>query len=240
MVESIAAAMPDSPSRKRLPIGKIVVGILILAAIVVLFRVLPVAQWLTQFKDYVRHLGPLGYVVYTLVYAACVTLFIPASILTIGAGAIFGFVGGTIVVVVGATLGATLAFLLARTVLRKKVEAMTQDNAKFRALDRAITREGTKIVLLIRLAPIFPFTYINYAFGLTGIKTLPYVIATFIGILPATFAFVYLSDAAVSAATGAHTARTVINIAGAILALIASIFVARVATQAIKKAGVEE
>jgi uncharacterized membrane protein YdjX (TVP38/TMEM64 family) len=240
MVESAAAAMPESPSRKRLPILKIAIGILLLAAIVVLFRVLPVAQWLTHFKDYVRNLGPIGPVVYALVYAACVTLFIPASILTVGAGAIFGFVKGTIVVVVGATLGATLAFLLARTVLRKKVEAMTQDNVKFRALDRAITREGTKIVLLIRLAPIFPFTYINYAFGLTGIRLLPYVIATFIGILPATFAFVYLSDAAVSAATGAHTARTVINIAGAVLALIASIFVARVATQAIKKAGVDE
>ena len=240
MVESVAAAMQESPSRKRLPIVKIVIGLAVVAAIVVLFRVLPVAHWLTQFKDYVRNLGPIGPIVYALVYAACVTLFIPASILTVGAGAIFGFVKGTIVVVIGATIGATLAFLLARTVLRKKVEAMTKDNAKFRALDRAITREGTKIVLLIRLAPIFPFTYINYAFGLTGIKTLPYVIATFIGILPATFAFVYLSDAAVSAATAAHTARTVINIAGAVLALVASIFVARVATQAIKRAGVEE
>lgn len=240
MVESIAVAMPESSPHKRLPIVKIAIGVLVLAAIVVLFRVLPVGHWLVQFKDYVRHLGPIGYVVYTLVYAACIVLFVPASILTVGAGAIFGFVGGTIVVVIGATLGATLAFLLARTILRRKVEAMTRDNVKFRSLDRAITREGSKIVLLIRLAPIFPFTYINYAFGLTGIRLVPYVIATFFGILPATFAFVYLSDAAVSAATGTHTARTVINIVGAILALIASIFVARVATQAIKKAGVEE
>jgi uncharacterized membrane protein YdjX (TVP38/TMEM64 family) len=225
----------------RSTIVKVVLGVLALVALVVLFRVLPVAEWLRQFQAWIRGVGPIGYVIYALVYALCVTLFIPASILTLGAGAIFGVVAGTIVVVCGATLGATLAFLLARTVLRHKVEQMTANNPKFRALDRAIAREGSKIVLLIRLAPVFPFTYINYAFGLTGIRLLPYVLATFIGIIPASFAFVYLGNAAASAATGsADTARMAIKIGGAVVALIASIFVARVATKAIKRAGVEE
>jgi uncharacterized membrane protein YdjX (TVP38/TMEM64 family) len=227
--------------RKPFPYLKLIAGILILAAIIVTFRVLPVADWLRDFQDYVRGAGPIGYIVYALVYAICCVLFIPATILTIGAGAIFGVVAGSIVVVAGATLGATLAFLLARTVMRSKVESMTAGNAKFRSLDRAITREGAKIVLLIRLAPVFPFTYINYAFGLTGIKLVPYVLATLVGILPGTIAFVYLSDAAVTAATGsANQARTIINIVGAVIALIASIFVARVATKAIKQAGVDD
>jgi uncharacterized membrane protein YdjX (TVP38/TMEM64 family) len=227
--------------RKALPYLKIIIGILILAAIIVTFRVLPVADWLKAFQEYVRGAGPIGYVVYALVYAICCVLFIPATVLTIGAGAIFGVVAGSIVVVAGATLGATLSFLLARTVMRKKVESMTAGNAKFRSLDRAITREGAKIVLLIRLAPVFPFTYINYAFGLTGIKLVPYVLATLFGILPGTIAFVYLSDAAVTAATGsAGQAKTIINIVGAVIALIASIFVARVATKAIKQAGVDD
>jgi len=240
MVESAAVAMQESSSRKRLPILKIVIGILVLAAIVVLFRILPVAQWLTQFKDYVRHLGPIGYVLYTLVYAVCVVLFVPASVLTLGAGAIFGFAGGSAVVIAGATLGATMAFLIARTILRKKVEAMTANNAKFRALDRAIAREGAKIVFLVRLAVVFPFTYINYAFGLTGINTLPYILATFIGIIPATLAFVYIGYAAATAATAASKVKIIVYVVGGIAALAASIFVGRVATQAIKKAGVDD
>src|SRR5690606_7369545 len=137
---------------------------------------------------------------YALVYAACVVLFVPASILTLGAGAIYGVAVGVGVVLVGASLGATLAFLLARTLLRDRVEQMTRDNARFRALDRAIAKEGAKIVFLVRLAPIFPFTYINYAFGLTGVRTPAYVLASVVGMIPGTFAYVYLGATAATAA----------------------------------------
>ena len=147
-----------------------------------------------QFINWVRGLGALGYIVYTLGYAIA-GLFLPASVLTIGAGVLFGIIGGTIVVMIGATLAATIAFVLARTVLRKRIEKMTANHPKFRAVDRAIAREGPKIVVLVRLAAVFPFLFVNYAFGLTGIRTLPYVIATFIGILPGAIAFVYLGAA---------------------------------------------
>ncbi|HVT02140.1 MAG TPA: TVP38/TMEM64 family protein [Thermoanaerobaculia bacterium] len=236
-------AMTDPvPSEKKgLPIVKIVVGVLILAGIIVLFRVLPVADWLKQFQAYVKDLGAVGYVVYALVYALCCILFVPASVLTLGAGAIFGLVAGTIVVVLGATLGATLSFLLARTVMRKKIEGMTSGNAKFQALDKAIAKEGAKIVFLIRLSPVFPFTYINYGFGLTGVKTVPYILATLFGIIPGTFAFVYIGNAAAGAAAGgASHAKTIINIVGAIATLLVTIVVAKVAANAIKKAGVDE
>jgi uncharacterized membrane protein YdjX (TVP38/TMEM64 family) len=230
-----------SSTPKRSTILKIILIVLVIAAVAVLFHFLPLAAWLTTFKAYVKSLGALGYLLYALVYALCVILFIPASILTLGAGAIFGLAGGTIVVVIGATLGATGAFLLARTVLRHKVESMTAGNAKFRALDRAIAKEGAKIVLLVRLAVVFPFTYSNYAFGLTGIRTLPYFLATFFGIIPATFAFVYIGAAAETAATSsASKVKLAVYIGGAILALIASLFVGRVAAKAIRKAGVDE
>lgn len=240
--ESISSPLAQKDSAKKgLPIVKILIGLLILAGIIVLFRVLPVTDWLKDFQTYIRGAGAIGYVLYALVYAVCCILFVPASILTLGAGAIFGLTAGTIVVVLGATLGAVISFLLARTVMRKKVEGMTQGNAKFRALDRAIAKEGTKIVFLIRLAPIFPFTYINYAFGLTGVRTLPYSLATLFGIIPGTFAYVYLGYAAASAATGDTDAtRKAVQIGGAIVALIVTIIVARVATNAIKRAGVEE
>jgi uncharacterized membrane protein YdjX (TVP38/TMEM64 family) len=220
-------------------VAKIAAAVLVLAAIVVAFRVLPVAEWLRAFQTYVRGLGAMGYVVYAAVYAVCVVAFIPASILTLGAGAIFGFVGGTVVVVIGATVGATLAFLLARTVMRKRIETMTAANVKFQALDRAIAAEGAKIVVLVRLAVVFPFTYVNYAFGLTAIPTVRYVVATFFGIIPATAAFVFASSAATAAAT--HTTSTVMKsvyITGGVAAIIVSILIARIAANAIRRAGV--
>lgn len=224
---------------KQIP--KIVAALLVIAAVIVLFRILPVATWLRHFQTYVRGLGALGYLVYIVVYAVCVVAFVPASILTLGAGAIFGFVGGTIVVVIGATIGATLSFLLARTVMRKRIEAMTAKNAKFRALDRAIAAEGMKIVFLVRLAVVFPFTYINYAFGLTAIPLGRYVIATFIGILPATAAFVFASSAATNAATSSTSSITkIVYIAGGVIAIIVSVLIGRIATKAIKRAGVED
>jgi uncharacterized membrane protein YdjX (TVP38/TMEM64 family) len=223
-------------SKARLfKIGLLVIAI---AAIVVLFRVLPVAQWLNAFRAWVAGLGFLGYVLYALVYAGCVVLFIPASILTLGAGATFGVIKGTIVVVIGATIGATLAFIVARTIARKRVEAMAAKDPRFRALDRAIATEGAKIVVLVRLAVVFPFTYTNYVFGLTGVRVLPYALATLVGIVPGTIAFVYIGAAAAQATAG--TVKLVVYIVGAALALIASAFVARVAVKAIHRAGVQE
>jgi uncharacterized membrane protein YdjX (TVP38/TMEM64 family) len=184
-----------------------------------------------QFLDYVRGLGALGYVVYTLGYAL-IGLVVPASVLTIGAGALFGVIGGTIVVAIGATLTATIAFLLARTVLRKRIEKWVAKNSKFVAVDRAISREGSKIVVLVRLAAVFPFLFVNYAFGLTGIRTVPYIVSTFIGILPATIAFVYLGAAGAAAATQSRT-KTIITIVGLVIAFAVSIFVGRIAKRAL-------
>jgi uncharacterized membrane protein YdjX (TVP38/TMEM64 family) len=227
------------PTTKQL--AKIAGAIVIVAAIIIAFRFLPVSDWLRHFQTYVRGLGALGYVVYVVVYAICVVAFIPASILTLGAGAIFGFVGGTIVVVIGATIGATLAFLLARTVMRKRIEEMTHSNAKFRALDRAIASEGMKIVFLVRLAVVFPFTYINYAFGLTAIPLWRYVLATFLGIIPATAAFVFASSAATKAATGETSNITkIVYITGGVIAIIVSVLIGRIASKAIRRAGVDD
>ncbi len=193
---------------------------------------------LQQFIEYVHGLGAIGYVVYTVGYAI-IGLFAPASILTIGAGALFGVIGGSIVVLIGATLTATIAFVLARTVLRGRIETIVAKRPKFRAIDRAIAREGPKIVVLVRLAAVFPFLFVNYAFGLTGIRTLPYVLSTFIGILPGTVAFVYLGAAGAAAATQ-NKAKTIFTVIGVILAFAVSIFVARIANRAVKRAGVDE
>ena len=115
---------------------------------------------------------------------------------------------------------------------------MAAKDRRFRALDKAISTEGAKIVLLVRLAVVFPFTYSNYVFGLTGVRVLPYALATFVGIIPGSIAFVYIGAAAAAATAG--TVKIVVYVVGAVLAVIASAFVARIAVKAIHRAGIEE
>lgn len=217
---------------------KAVIAVALLAAVLIAIRTLPVAQWLESFKEWVAGAGAIGYVLYVLVYVVCCVLLVPALALTLGAGAIFGFAAGSIIVLIGATLGATLAFLLARTVLRHRVERMTANNAKFRALDRAITREGTKIMWLVRLSGFPPFTWVNYAFGLTGIRLMPFLLTTFFGIIPGTLAFTWAGAAGAAALTG--TGNRILLIVTAVGAILVSLFIARIALQAIHKAGVDD
>lgn len=221
-------------------IVKIAVGVLILVAIVFAVRVLPVAEWLEQFKTYVRGVGPIGYVLYVLVYVLCCVFVVPATVLTLGAGAIFGFVAGTIVNLVSATLGACAAFLLGRTVFRKRIEQKVASNPKLGAVDKAIEKEGTKIMLLMRLSGFPPFTWINYALSLTGVKFLPYAITTFIGIIPGTAAFTYLGAAGADLATGSGgRIRLIFTVAAAVGAVLVAIIIARIATKAVKRAGLD-
>jgi uncharacterized membrane protein YdjX (TVP38/TMEM64 family) len=217
---------------------KVVLAVALVAAFALLLRALPIVAWLDAFKAWVQGVGPIGYVLYVLVYVVCCVLVVPALALTLGSGAIFGFVGGAIVNVIGATLGATAAFLLARGVLRHRVERMTSGNAKFSALDRAITREGTKIMWLVRVSGFPPFTWVNYAFGLTGIGLGPFLLTTFFGIIPGTIAFTYAGAAGAAALSG--SGNRVLLIVTAVGAILVSAFIARIATQAIRRAGVED
>ena len=218
-------------------IVRIALAIAAVAAFVIAVRMLPLGEWIAQFQLWVRGIGPVGYVVYAIAYAVCCVLIVPALALTLGAGAIFGFVAGSLVVLAGATLGATLAFILARTVLRHRVERMTANNAKFRSLDRAITKEGTKILWLVRLSGFPPFTWVNYAFGLTGVRLAQYVFITFFGIIPGTLAFTWAGAAGAAALTG--SGNRVLLIVTATGAIAVAVFVGRIALNAIRRAGID-
>lgn len=217
---------------------KPVVAIAVLIALLLVLRMLPVAAWLESFKAWVQGQGALGYVLYALVYMVCCVFLIPALALTLGAGAIFGVLAGSLVNLVGATLGATLAFLLARGALRQRIERITSGHVKFRALDRAITQEGTKLMWLVRLSGFPPFTWVNYGFGLTGVRLAPYMLTTFFGIIPGTVLFTSAGAAGAAALTGSgNRALLILTAVGAVLV---SVFIARLASKAIKKAGLEE
>jgi len=216
---------------------RIVIAALLVVAFVVAVRLLPLAAWIEQFQAWVREAGPAGYVAYVLAYVVACVFLVPALALTLGAGAVFGFAAGSVVVLIGATLGATAAFLLARTVLRKRVQRMTASNAKFGSLDRAITAEGTKILWLVRLSGFPPFTWVNYAFGLTGVSLVPYVVITFLGIIPGTLAFTYAGAAGAAALTG--SGNRIALLVTAVGAVAVAVFVGRIALRAIRRAGLE-
>jgi uncharacterized membrane protein YdjX (TVP38/TMEM64 family) len=163
-----------------------------------------------QLRAWVEGLGSWGPIGFIIAYAAAAVALVPASLLTLGAGALFGVIAGTAYVFVAAVLGSSIAFVIARYVARGSVERRIEGDARFAAVDRAIAAEGRKIVLLLRLSPVFPFNVLNYALGLTHIRFSDYLLAS-IGMLPATLMYVYvgsLGGDVAAAAGGAAAPRT--------------------------------
>ncbi len=175
--------------------SKIVRGLaalLVLSALLFLGRQL--GAYVPQFAVWVESLGPLGPAVFIVGYAIATVAFIPGSIITLAAGAIFGLAKGTLFVFIGAAIGSALAFLVARYVARSSIERRIEKNSRFAAIDSAVAKEGLKIVFLLRLSPIFPYNLLNYALGLTRVRFRDYVVAS-IGMLPGTFLYVYYGKA---------------------------------------------
>ncbi len=209
-------------------------------ALGVALRALPAAEMLETFRAWAAARGVAGQVAFALVYALCVVLFVPASVLTLGAGAVYGLGPGLAVVLAGATLGSLLSFWLARGILRSRVEQWVAANPRVQALDRAVALSGARIVFLVRLSPIFPFTLSNYVFGLTGVSAGGYALATIVGMIPGSIAYVYLGLAGADAAVGGEidAVQTMLQVLGAASALLVTLLVARLASRAIREAGV--
>jgi len=150
--------------------------------------------WMTGALDWIAGLGALAPVAFIAIYIAACVAFVPGSILTIGAGVIFGVVRGSIYVSIAATLGATAAFLVGRYLAREWVSARLEGNAKFKAIDEAVGIEGWKIVVLTRLSPVFPFNLLNYAYGLTRVTLRDYFFASWAGMIPGTILYVYIGS----------------------------------------------
>ncbi|CAO1946819.1 unnamed protein product [Urochloa humidicola] len=146
--------------------------------------------FLTQFSGFIEGYGPAGYALFVLVYAGLEVLAIPAIPLTMSAGLLFGSVTGTIIVSVSGTLAAAVAFLIARYFARERILKLVEGNKKFLAIDKAIGENGFKVVTLLRLSPLLPFSLGNYLYGLTSVKFLPYVLGSWLGMLPGSWAYV--------------------------------------------------
>jgi len=176
------------PAEPQKPLLKILAIAIALVVLLVLGRT--AGGYVQGFAQWVDGLGFWGPAVFVLGYVIAVVAFVPASLLTLGAGAIFGIVHGVIYVFVAATVGSCLAFLVSRYVARSAVERKLEGKPKFAAIDRAVEAEGLKIVFLLRLTPAVPFNLLNYALGLTRVRFTDYGIAS-VGMLPGTLLYVY-------------------------------------------------
>jgi uncharacterized membrane protein YdjX (TVP38/TMEM64 family) len=135
--------------------------------------------------------GWVGWLMFVGLYAACCVFFMPASVLTLAAGVVYGFWGGTLLVLVGNGIGALACLFITRYVFRGWVQRQVAGQKKLQAMEKAVQKEGWKIVFLTRLSPIMPFSLINYALGLTKISPWHFLVATEIGSIPATAIYVY-------------------------------------------------
>jgi len=233
-----AVAPPQSRSKAKLVLYA-AIGLAIVAALILGGKQL--GAYIPRFAHWVEGLGFWGPVAFILGYAVATVAFVPGSLLTLAAGAIFGLVKGTIYTLVGATLGAAAAFLVARYLARRRVERKIAGNARFAAIDRAVGREGFKIVALLRLSPVFPFNLLNYALGLTKVTFLQYLAAS-IAMLPGTLLYVYYGKAAGSLAALAGGAKTEKSLGsyivlglGLVATVVVTAFVTRLAGKALRQ-----
>lgn len=189
----------------------------------------------------INSLGPTGAIAYIALYIIATVAFLPGSIVTLGAGVVYGVAWGSLYVFIGATLGATAAFLIGRYLARNWVYKKIAGNDKFRAIDEAVGKEGFKIVLLTRLSPVFPFNLLNYAFGVTGVSLKDYLLG-FVGMIPGTIMYVYLGSLAGSCALiGTENqpkdlaVQWTLRIIGFIATVAVTLFVTRIARKALEE-----
>ena len=235
------SATPPTPTRavenpssrsawKWVPVG-LSIGVLVL-----LLHLLDAQRWLPAILDRMEGLGALAPVLFIAIYCLAAVLLIPGSILTLGAGAVFGVVRGAVVVSIASTLGAAAAFLVGRYLARESIQRRLGSNARFVAIDEAVGEQGWKIVLLTRLSPVFPYTVLNYLFGLTRVKLGPFVLASWLGMIPGTILYVYLGSLVqVADSTQRTAAEWVLYGVGLLATIVVTLFVTRLARRALNR-----
>jgi uncharacterized membrane protein YdjX (TVP38/TMEM64 family) len=238
--------MPQSPAEATAPsvsargnrahLGRIGLGIVAVVALIFLGR--RVGAYVPQFAVWVDSLGVWGPVVFIIGYAVAAVAFVPGSLLTLAAGAVFGLVKGVLYVFIAAVLGSAAAFLVSRHLARTLIEQRLAGNARFAAIDRAVSAQGRKIVFLLRLSPVFPFNLLNYALGLTNVHFIDYLIAS-VGMLPGTLLYVYygkLAGDVAALAGGAAVRKDTTYYAVLVLGLAATVLVTALVTRIARRA----
>lgn len=221
--------------------ARAVILVLAIAALVAAALLLPVKAWLAAALGWIAEHREIAWLIYIGLYVVATVGFLPGLILTVAAGAIFGLATGIALASVGSVLGATAAFFVGRTVARDWIGRRVETWPKFRALDRALEERGFWIVLLTRLSPLFPFNVLNYAYGVSAVRARDYVLASWVGMFPATALYVYAGSLAASLTTvlsgNVETGRTgqVLLWVGLAATLAVTVLVTRLARRALER-----
>ena len=227
---------PPAHGWRWLQLLAVVLGI---AGLVLLFALLPVASWLVTVVEWIRGQGRVGWLSFAVVYGVAAIVLLPGSVLTIGAGFAYGPLWGLVLVSPVSVLAATAPFLLSRTVARAWLVERFGQNPRFATIDAAVGQSGFKIVLLLRLSPLFPFAILNYTLGLTRVRLRDFVLGSWIGMLPGTVLYVYIGSLITSASQFASGTRPSSGVAGhslLVAGLVATVAVTVVLTRIARKA----
>jgi uncharacterized membrane protein YdjX (TVP38/TMEM64 family) len=201
---------------------------------------MPLGQHLQAFAGTVRTSGAWGPIVLGAAHVLATLLFIPAWPLTLLAGFLFGAFRGTVTVSLASVISGSAALWLGRTFARKWVQRKLA--SRLQTIDAAVNRQGFKIVLLIRLSPIFPSAFTNYAMSLTAIRFRDFLTASWIGMLPGIAVYVYLGSTArdlAEIASGSYlhgSKQNVLLLVGLLATLAVTTIVTRVARAALRDA----
>lgn len=183
------------------------------------------------------HLGWLGVLGFAGATVLLQMVLIPLSPAGLAAGMGFGFFRGLIAITLGTNLGAAVNFLISRHLARNAVNRWLGHHEKFRLIDAAIGREGWKIIALLRLCPM-PFGLANYAYGLTAVGFWPYMLATFVAIIPANCLFVWIGTGMhdLAAISDPNRTKSPAEIAVFVIGILAAFLVLRHITKIAKAA----
>ncbi|MBV6625086.1 MAG: TVP38/TMEM64 family protein [Rivularia sp. (in: Bacteria)] len=215
----------------------------LIAILIVVGNHFNLQRHLNQSLLWVDSLGWLAPVAFIVIYNVATLLFIPGSLLTLKGGCLFGLLWGSIYVLIAATIGATFAFLVGRYISRDWVYRQIGSQPKFKAIDKAVARNGFKIVFLTRLSPIFPFNLLNYAFGVTQVSLKDYIVGS-IGMIPGTVMYVYMgsiigdiaiNNPSIPKSQEVQYMQSILQIFGFIATIFVTIYVAKVAKKALKE-----
>lgn len=206
-----------------------------------LYRFLPLDEWITSFRIWVKELGALGWVISIAAYAVAAFLLIPGALLTITMGIAYGLWGFPIVVI-GATIGAGMSFLASRYMFSNYIHKSFGEKPLFKALNEAIKEEGWKVVGLMRFSPAVPFSLQNWLFGVTEVGFFPYILATFFGIMPGTLLYVWIGSIGGTAASGDDTsvAKYAFLAIGIVATLVVTVFIGKKAKAKLQVHGLDE
>jgi len=228
-----------APRSKAKTIGLLIFWVAVVAGLFFLASKLGIQEKLSELLTWIEGQGKAGPVIFIVVYALATTLFIPGSVLTLGAGVVFKVFWGTVYVSIASVAGATLSFLIGRYVARGWVEKKIEAVPKFAAVDAAVANEGWKIVALTRLSPVFPFVFLNYAYGLTKVSLPAFVLASWIFMLPGTVLYVYLGSIAGDVATlegggeANATGQWIFKIVGILATILVTVYITKIAKKAL-------